>query len=62
MKWRHLGQLQLLSRALALMTEMAVMEVSPQKKMAKSQGIKMFAVERHELLEGFMFLRTLCGV
>ena len=60
MKWRHLGHLQLLSRALALMTGMAEIEVSPQGKMANPQGIKMFAVERHGLPEDFVFFRALC--
>ena len=46
MKWRHLGHLQLLSRAVALMADMAEMKVSPQE-MANPQDMKMFAVERH---------------
>ena len=62
MKWRHLGHLQLLSSAVALVTGMAKMEVSPQEEMANSQGIKMFAIERHRPPEDFVYFRALCGV
>ena len=51
MKWRYLGHLQLLSRAVA---EMAEMEVSPQEEMTNPQGIKVFTVERPGLPEDFM--------
>ena len=45
------------------MTGMSEMKVSPQEqKMANPQGVKMFAVEIHELPEYFVFLRALCGV
>ena len=37
-------------------------EVSPQEEMANLQGMKVFAVERHGLLEDFAPFRTLCGV
>ena len=40
---------------------MAEMEVSPQE-MANLQGMKVFAVERHELPEDFMSFPALCGV
>ena len=59
MKWRYLGHLQLLSKAVAAMAEM---EVSPQEEMANPQGMKMFAVERHELPEDFVTFPALCGV
>ena len=61
MKWRYLGHLQLLSRAVALMTGMAEMEVSPQEKMANPQSMKMFAVERHGIPEDFTYFRALCA-
>ena len=38
------------------------MEVSLQKEMASPQGIKVFAVERHELPEDVVSFRALCGV
>ena len=38
------------------------MEVSPQDKIANPQGTKVFAVERYELPEDFVFFRALCGV
>ena len=41
MKWRYLGHLQLLSKAVVAMAEM---EVSPQEEMANPQGMKVFAV------------------
>ena len=59
MKWRHLGNLQLLSSAVAVMAEM---EVSPLEKMANTQGMKVFAVERHGLPEDFVYFPALCGV
>ena len=62
MKWRHLDHLQLLSRAVAVMTRMTKIEVSPQEEMANPQGMKMFAVEKHGLPEDFESFRDLCGV
>ena len=59
MKWRYSDHLQLLSRAVAVMAEM---EVSPQEEMANPQGMKVFAVERHELPENFVSFPALCGV
>ena len=59
MKWRHLGHLQLLSRAVAVMAEM---EVSLQEEITNPQGMKVFAVERHGLPEDFVSLPALCGV
>ena len=59
MKWRYLGRLQLLSKAVAVMAEM---EVSPQEEMANPQGMKVFAVERPGLHEGFVSFPALCGV
>ena len=59
MKWRYLGHLQLLSKAVAAMAEM---EVSPQEEMANPQGMKMFAVGRPGLPEDFVSFPTLCGV
>ena len=41
---------------------MAEMEVSPQEEMANPQGMKVFAVERNGLPEGFMSFPALCGV
>ena len=44
------------------MTRMIEMEVSPQEKMANPQGMKIFAVEKHGLLEYVVSFRTLFGV
>ena len=41
---------------------MAKMEVSPQEEMANPQDMPVFAVERHELPEGFLYFPALCGV
>ena len=38
------------------------MEVSQQKEMANPQGMKVFAVERPELPEEFVYFPALCGV
>ena len=59
MKWRYLGHLQLLSRAVAVMVEM---EVSPQGEMANQRGVKVIAVERSGLPEDFVYFPALCGV
>ena len=59
MKWRYLGYLQLLSKAVAVMVEM---DVSPQEEMANPQGMKVFAVERPRLPEDFVSFPALCGV
>ena len=59
MKWRYLGYLQLLSKAVAAMAEM---EVSPQEDIAKPQGMKVFAVERAGLPGHFVYFPALCGV
>ena len=58
MKWCYLGHLQLLSKAVAAMTEM---EVSPQEEMANPQGMKVFAVERPGLPEDLVSFPALCG-
>ena len=59
MKWRYLGHLQILSKAVAAMAET---EVSPQEEMANPQGMKVFAVERPGLPEDFVAFPVLCGV
>ena len=59
MKWRYLGHLQLLSKAVAAIAEM---EVSPQEEMVKPQGMKVVAVERPGLPEDFVYFPALCGV
>ena len=59
MKWRHLGSLQLLSKAVAVTAEM---EVSPQEEMANPQGMKVFAVDRPGLPQDFVSFPALCGV
>ena len=41
---------------------MAEMEVSPQDELANPQGMKVFAVERHGLLEDFVSFPALSGV
>ena len=59
MKWRYLGHLQPLSKAVAAMAEM---EVSPQEEMADQQGMNVFTVERPGLLEDCVSFPALCGV
>ena len=59
MKLRHLGHLQLLSKAVAAMAEM---EVSPQEEMANPQGMEVFTAERPGLPEHVMYFPALCGV
>ena len=59
MRLRYLGHLQLLSRAVAVTAEK---KVSPQEEMAKPQGMRVFAVERHGLSEDFVSFPPLCGV
>ena len=59
MKWRYLGHLQLLSKAIAAKAEM---EGSPQEEMANPQVMKVFAVERPGLPEDFVSFPALCGV
>ena len=60
MKWRYLGHLQLLSKAVAAMAEM---EGSPQEEVVNPQGMKkVFAVERPGLPEDFVSFLALCGV
>ena len=59
MKWRYLGYLQLLSKAVVAMAEM---EVSPQEEMSNPQGMKVFAVEIPGLPEDFVSFPALCGV
>ena len=58
-KQRCLGHLQLLTKVVAVM---AKMEVSSQEEIATPQGMKVFAVERHGLPEGFVYFPALCGV
>ena len=59
MKWRYLGYLQILSKAVAAMAEM---EVGPQEEMTNPQGMKVFTVERHGLPKDFVSFPALCGV
>ena len=59
MKWRYLGQLQLLSKAVAVRAEV---EINSQEEMANPQGMKLFAVERHGLPEDFVYCPAMCGV
>ena len=59
MKWRYLGHMQLLSKAVAAMAEM---EVSPQEEIADPQGMEVFAVERPGLPKYFVSFPALCGV
>ena len=61
-KWRYSGHVQLSSRALAPITGMAEMEVSPQEEMANPQDMTVFAIERHRLSEDFVSFRALCVV
>ena len=59
MKWRCLGHLKLLSKAVAGMAEM---EVSPQEEMANPQGMKVFTVKRRGVPEYFVSFSALCRV
>ena len=54
-----MDHLQLLSKAVAVSAEG---EISPQEEMTNSQGMKLFAVERHGLPEDFMYCPAMCGV
>ena len=56
-KCRCLGHLQLSSKAAVPMPEM---EVSPQEEMANPQEMKVFAVEKPGLPEGFASFPVLC--
>ena len=58
-KWRYLGHLRLLSKAVAVRAEV---EINSQEEMANPQGMKLFAVERHGLPEDFVYCPTMCGV
>ena len=62
MKCRNLGHLQLLSRAVVLMTGMVEMEVSSQEEVANPQDIKVFIVEKHGLPEDSVSSRALYGM
>ena len=59
MKWRYLGHLQLLSKAVAALAEM---EVSQYEEMANPHRMKVFAAERPGLPEDFVSFPALCGV
>ena len=59
MKWRYVGHLQLLSKVVAVMSEM---EVIPQEEMANPQGMKVFIVERPGLPEDFVPFPAQCGL
>ena len=56
MKWRYLGHLQLLSKAVAAIAEI---EVRPREEMANPRGMKVSAVERPGLPEDFVYLPAL---
>ena len=58
-KWRYLGHLQLLSKAVAALAEI---KVSPQEEMANPQEMKVVAVERPGLPGDFVSFPSLCGV
>ena len=62
MKRRHLGHLQLLSRAVSPFTVVAEMEVSPQDVLPNPQGMIVLPAERHGLPEDSVYFRVLCGV
>ena len=59
MKWRYLGHLQLSSKAVAAMADM---KISPQEKIAETQGMKVFAVESSGLPEDFVYFPAMCRV
>ena len=62
MKWRHLGLIQLLSRAVSPFTVVAEIQISPLDNIDSPQVMKVFAVERQGFPEDFVFFSTLCGV
>ena len=62
MKWRHMGHLQLLSKAKHPLTVMAQNEVCPRDEIAGLPGTNVLSVDRHCFAEGFVYFRTLCGV
>ena len=59
MKWRYLGHLRFLSKAVAVRAEV---EINSQEEMTNPQGMKLFAVERHGLPEDFVYCPAMCGV
>ena len=62
MKWRHVGHLQLIIRTVSPLTVVAQKEVCQRAEMANPPDMKVFALERHELLEDLVYFRTLCDV
>ena len=58
-KWRYLGHLRLLLKAVAIRAEV---EINSQEEMANPQGTKLFDVERHGLPEDFVYCPAMCGV
>ena len=62
MKWRDLGNLQLLSKAKHSFTVMAKNEVCPRDDIAEPPGTAVLFIDRHGFAEGFVSFRTLCGV
>ena len=62
MKWRSLGQMQLLSKTKHSLTTMAQKEVCPRDEIADPPSTAVLPIDRHSFAEGFVSFRTLCGV
>ena len=62
MKWRYLGHMQLLSKAVAVTAEMAQKEVCPRDEIVDPLGTTVLPIDRHGFAEGFVPFRTLRGV
>ena len=62
MKWRHLGNLHLLSRAKHPLTTMAQKEVCPRDEITDPPGTNVFSIDRYGFAEDFVSFCTLCGM
>ena len=54
--------MQLLSKAVAVMAELAQKEVCPRDEIADPPGTAVRPIGRHGFAEGFVSFRTLCGI
>ena len=61
-KWRHLGHLQLLSKAKHPLTAMVEKEVCPRDEIANPPGTAVLPIGRHGFAEGLVYFCTLCGM
>ena len=62
MKWRHLGNLHLSSRAKHPLTTVAQKEVCTRNEITDPPGTSVFSIDRFGFVEDFVSFCTLCGV